>query len=314
MGCLVIKNGGAAALPEWKALFARLMPGLEVREWNDPALDPAQVTYALVWKPDPGRLAKMVNLKAILSAAVGVDHITSDPDWPKHVPLIRMGGEEPALQMADYVLWAVLSILRDAATWRVGQQDKVWTRQAGPARMSSEMHVGVMGLGSLGGPVATRLVQAGFRVSGWARHAKTLEGVTCYTGTEGLNDFLQACDTLVCLLPETPETIGMVTYEKLARLRRPAGLINVARGALVVETDLLRALDDGTLHMAVLDVFDAEPLPAASPLWAHSRVLVTPHAAAESSRPARAEYVASVIQALEQGRDVPLRYDPVKGY
>nr|WP_298797400.1 glyoxylate/hydroxypyruvate reductase A [uncultured Acetobacter sp.] len=314
MVCLVIKSGGLAALPEWKALFARLMPQLEVRDWDDPTLDPAHVDYALVWKPEPGRLAHMVNLKAILSAAVGVDHITCDPIWPKTVPLIRMGGEEPALQMEDYVLWAVFSILRDAPTWRVGQQDKVWTRQDGPARTSAEMTVGVMGLGSLGAPVAMRLARAGFKVFGWARHAKTLEGVTSYAGTKGLSTFLHACNTLVCLLPETPETIGVVTYDVLAQLRKPAGLINVGRGPLVVEADLLRALNDGTLHTAVLDVFYREPLPVVSPLWAHPRVLITPHAAADSSRPARAEYVASVIQALEQGKDVPLRYDPVRGY
>lgn len=314
MVCLVIKSGGAAALPEWKALFARLMPSLAVRDWNDPAVDPAHVDYALVWKPEPGRLAKMVNLKAILSAAVGVDHITCDPNWPKTVPLIRMGGELPAQQMEDYVLWAVFSILRDAPLWRTGQQEKVWTRQTGAARTSADMKVGVMGLGSLGAPVATRLVRAGFQVSGWARHARTLEGVTCYAGTKGLNRFLQGCDTLVCLLPETPETKGIVTYDVLAQLHKPAALINVGRGPLVVEADLLRALNDKTLHTAVLDVFEQEPLPASSSLWAHPRVLITPHIAAEASRASRAEYVAQVIRALEHGQDVPLRYDPARGY
>ncbi|GAN68778.1 2-hydroxyacid dehydrogenase [Acetobacter orleanensis] len=314
MVCLVIKNGGPAALPEWKALFAHLMPDLTVRDWGDPALKPSEVEYALVWKPEPGRLAEMVNLKAILSAAVGVDHITRDPDWPKAVPLIRMGGEEPVQQMEDYVLWAVFSILRDVPVWRVGQQDKVWARQDTPPRMSDSMRIGVMGLGSLGRPVAMRLARTGFQVSGWARHARTLEGVTCYAGPDGLIPFLQSCDTLICLLPETQETRAMVTYDMLAQLRKPAGFINVGRGPLVVEADLLRALDDGTLHAAVLDVFDREPLPASSLLWTHPRVLVTPHAAADASRSARAEYVASVIQALEQGRDVPLRYDPAKGY
>lgn len=311
---LVIRNGGAATLPEWQDLFARLMPGLVVQDWHDPALNPAEVDYALVWKPEPGRLADMVNLKAILSAAVGVDHITCDPDWPKDVPLIRMGGAEPAEQMADYVLWAVLSILRDVPVWRVGQQDRVWARQTTPARTAASMKVGVMGLGSLGSPVATRLVQAGFQVSGWSRRARTLEGVACYAGAEGFGAFLQACDTLVCLLPETPETRGIVTYDVLAHLRKPSGFINVGRGALVREPDLLRALNDGTLHTAVLDVFEKEPLPESSPLWTHPRVLVTPHAAADASRAARAEYVASVIQALEQGRNVPLRYDRARGY
>lgn len=315
MVCLAIKAGGRAVFPEWKALFAEFMPQLDVRDWYDPHLDLAAVQYALVWEPDPGRLAQMPNLKAVLSVAVGVDHITADPAWPRHVPIIRMGGEETATQMADYVQWAVFSLLREAPRWHVAQQERKWARRGTPpTRLSTQTRVGVMGLGSLGAHVAQRLVQAGFQVSGWARHEKRIDGVTCHAGQEGLPAFLHACDTLVCLLPETAETRGIITYDVLAQLKKPSGFINVGRGALVVEADLLRALQDNTLHGAVLDVFPTEPLPETSPLWQQPGVLITPHVASEASRAARARYSVSVIQALEQGQDVPLLYDPDRGY
>lgn len=315
MACLVVKAGGRSVFPEWKALFAELMPQLDVRDWYDSALDPTEVTYALVWEPDAGRLAQMPHLKAVLSVAVGVDHITADPNRPRHVPIIRMGGAETAIQMADYVQWAVFSLLREAPRWHTGQQERQWTRRGMPqTRLSTETRVGVMGLGSLGGHVAQRLVQTGFQVSGWARHEKYIEGVTCHTGPEGLPAFLGECDTLVCLLPETAETRGIITYDVLAQLKKPSGFVNVGRGALVVEVDLLRALQDETLHGAVLDVFSTEPLPETSPLWGQPGVLITPHVASEASRATRARYVVSVIQALEQGQDVPLRYDAERGY
>ena len=315
MVCLAVKAGGPGTFPEWKALFADLMPELEVKDWYDPALNPAQIDYVLVWQPEPGRLAQMGNLKAILSAAAGVDHILADPELPKALPIIRMGGDETATQMADYVRWAVFALLREAALWYGAQQAKQWARKnAPPTRLSSATRVGIMGLGNLGSFVASKLVAADFTVFGWARHQKQCEGVTCYAGPEGLVPFLQQCDTLVCLLPETPETKGLITYSLLQHLRKPAGFINVGRGPVVVEADLVRALQDGTLHGAVLDVFDTEPLPETSPLWAVPGVLITPHVASEASRPARARYVVSVIKALEAGESVPLTYNPAQGY
>ncbi|MFS8369487.1 2-hydroxyacid dehydrogenase [Acetobacter indonesiensis] len=315
MVCLAVKSGGRSAFGEWKSLFATLMPDLDVRDWYDPALDLPAVNYVLVWEPDAGRLAQMPNLKAILSAAAGVDHITSDPTWPRHVPIIRMGGEETAAQMADYVQWAVFSLLREAPRWHVAQKDRQWARRGmPPVRLASETRVGIMGLGHLGAAVAQCLARAGFQVSGWARTPKHCIGVECHAGVEALPAFLQECNMVVCLLPETPQTRGIVTYEVLSQLKKPSGFINVGRGSLVVEADLLRALQDETLHGAVLDVFPTEPLPASSPLWDQAGLLITPHVASEASRRARARYVAETITALESGKAVALRYDPERGY
>jgi glyoxylate/hydroxypyruvate reductase A len=171
-----------------------------------------------------------------------------------------------------------------------------------------------MGLGSLGGAVARRLTAAGFDVLGWSRTEHTIEGVSCFWGESQRAAFVAECHVLVCLLPETEQTRGLITYELLEQLRQPSGLVNVARGPIVVEADLLRALEEGILHGAVLDVFDHEPLPPGSPLWHAPRVMVTPHVASEASRPARARQVVQTIRALERGEAVPLRYDPALGY
>lgn len=315
MVCLAVKAGGPGSFEDWHSLFAQRMPQLDVRDWHDPTLNPAQVDYALVWQPEPGRLAQMTALKAILSVAAGVDHILADPMLPKTLPIVRMGGQETCLQMADYVRWAVFALLRDAPRWQAAQHAGHWAYKGKPpTRLSSQTQVGVMGLGNLGGFVASTLVQAGFKVLGWSRHAKELAGVQCYAGAADLNVFLQQCDIAVCLLPETPQTRGLMTYDRFAQLRKPSGFINVGRGDVVVEADLVRALQDGTLHGAVLDVFTTEPLPQQSPLWSTPGLLVTPHVASEASRPARADYVVSVLTALERGDAVPLLYNPAQGY
>ncbi|MBO1326928.1 glyoxylate/hydroxypyruvate reductase A [Acetobacter suratthaniensis] len=314
MTCLVVKAGGSRVFPQWKALFAELMPELEVREWDDPTLDPARIDYALVWQPEPGRLAAMPNLRAILSVAAGVDHVVSDPSWSRSIPLIRMGEEQTRGQMADYVLWAVLSLLRDVPRWQAAQAAAQWVRRECAPLLSSDLRVGVMGLGSLGEVVARRLVAAGFDVLGWSRSQHEIEGVTCFWGEGQQTAFVTECHVLVCLLPETDQTRGLITYELLQQLRQPSGLVNVARGPIVVEADLLRALEEGVLHGAVLDVFDHEPLPADSALWRAPRAIITPHIASEASRPVRARQVVQTLHALERGEDVPLRYDPVRGY
>ncbi|MFT9388004.1 MAG: glyoxylate/hydroxypyruvate reductase A, partial [Acetobacter sp.] len=131
MVCLVVKAGGARVFPRWQEIFARVAPELDVREWDDPTLDPAAIDYALVWQPERGRLAAMPNLKAILSVAVGGDHVTCDPTWSRAIPLIRMGDDEIRVQMADYVIWAVLSLTRDATRWQQGQAGRQWVRRAG---------------------------------------------------------------------------------------------------------------------------------------------------------------------------------------
>jgi len=313
MTCLAIKSGGAAALPEWAAAFGALMPDLKVIGWADACAAPEQVDFVLAWEPEGAVLQRMTGLKAIISSAAGVDHITRDPQWPRDVPLYRMGDAELGPQMADYVLWASLCCLRRTWTWQNAQQRREWLPFAGN-RLATDTTVGVMGLGNLGRDVARHLVGAGFRVAGWARSQHTVPGVACYAGEQGFLPFLGALDILVCLLPATPETHGILGARTFAALPRGACVINVGRGSHLMAEDLLAALDAGQVGGAVLDVFAPEPLAAESPLWSHQRVIVTPHAAAEASRPAKAAHGVTVMQAVLRGEEAPLRYRPERGY
>lgn len=313
MTCLAVKSGGREALAEWKTAFARVMPELDVIGWDEAREAPERVDFVLAWAPEGAILRRMTGLKALISSGAGVDHITGDPLWPRHVPLYRMGDVELGPQMAEYVIWAALCCLRRAWTWRNAQREHDWLAFTGN-RLAGETTVGVMGLGNLGREVAARLSAVGFRVAGWARSKHDLPGIDCHAGAEGFALFLASTEILVCLLPATPETNGILGASTFAALPRGACVINAGRGSHMIEGDLIAALQDGRLDGAVLDVFPQEPLPPESPLWSHPNVIVTPHAAAEASRPAKAEYAARVIRDVLNGVEAPLRYHPERGY
>ncbi len=310
---LLVNSGGEAAVPEWQAEFRAVAPHLDVRWWQDPAVDLTEVAYVFVWSPTPGWLARLTGLRLILSSGAGVDHITADPDWPQHVGIVRMGGAETAQRMGEWVCLAALALLRDLPAAIAGQAARRWVEMPS-GRTAPETRVGVMGLGNLGAAAAVMLRGLGFRVSGWSRTPKRLAGVECFAGAEERDVFLAGADILVCLLPDTAETRGAVRAETIALLPPGAGVVNAGRGGHVVLADLLAALDAGRLCGAVLDVFEAEPLPGDAAVWGHPRVIVTPHVASMASRRARAGYVAEAIAAFE-GRRTPINlYNPSRGY
>lgn len=310
---LLVNSGGEAAVAEWQAHFRQAAPGLDVRWWNDPSVPAEAVRYALVWEPDPGRLAAMVNLKLILSTAAGVDHITRDATWPRHVPLVRMGGEETAQRMGEYVCLSTLALLRDFRRVTLAQAEQRWDYFENP-RCAVDVRVGVMGLGNLGARAAAMLSGLGFQVAGWSRTPKSLPGIACYAGPDERDAFLARSDILVCLLPDTADTRGAIRAETLALLPAGAAIVNAARGAHLVLPDLMDALETRQVSAAVLDVFETEPLPPGHPAWTHPRITVTPHMASLASRSARSRYVAGVIAAFERGEALPNLYDPVRGY
>lgn len=310
---LLVKSGGAAALPEWRSLFAAVAPQLDVRLFGDPAVDPAEVGYVLVWEPTPGHLARMPNLRLICSSGAGVDHILADPDLPRHVPILRMGSDEARQRMGEYVSLACLSLLRDMKRVLVAQAAGRWDN-FDPERTAAETRVGIMGLGNLGRRAAEMLRGLGFAVSGWTRTPRDVPGVECHAGAEQRDIFLRGADILVNLLPDTPDTRGVIDAATLARLPAGAGVVNAGRGPQLVVADLIAALDSGHLSGAMLDVFDTEPLPAESPLWTHPKVIVSAHVASNSSRRSRAHYVADAIAAFERGEALPNMYDPIRGY
>jgi len=312
-GVMLVKSGGVAAMPDWRAQFARFCPALDVRYWNDSTVDPDSVRYVLVWEPDLGRLAAYRNLRVIFSSAAGVDHLTRDPDLPRHVPIVRMGAGEAAQTMGEFVCLAALALLRDYRRIVDAQLRRRWDPFDAP-RTALQTHVGILGLGNLGRRAAAMLQALGFSVAGWARGPRIEPGIPIAAGMDALPDFLAATDILVGLLPETPETAGLINAERIACLPQGASIINAGRGSLIVMDDLIVALDAGHLSGAVLDVFDTEPLPPEHPAWRHPRIGITSHLAGFASRPARAAYVAEALAAHTQGREMPNLYKPERGY
>jgi len=300
-------------MPEWQSLFAACAPQIEVRWWDDRSVDPAAVRYVLVWDPEPGRLAALPNLQVIFGSGAGVDFITRDPDLPRHVPLMRMATSGAAQRMGEFVCWAALSLLKGARRIGANQAARKW-EYFEPEHTAHETTVGLMGLGHMGSRAAEMLLGLGFPVIGWSRGRKTIPGVVSYAGDSERDAFLARARLLVCLLPSTDETRGIIAAPLLAKLPRGAGLVNVGRGSHQKFGDIVAALDSGQLGGAVLDVFEQEPLPAEHPAWVHPGILVTPHLASLPSRRERAEHVARGIALHEAGATLPNLYDHGRGY
>ncbi|HTC07362.1 MAG TPA: glyoxylate/hydroxypyruvate reductase A [Acetobacteraceae bacterium] len=313
MTLLLVKSGGEVAFPEWQAHFATYAPHLAVRWWEDPSVDPDTVDYIVVWEPQPGRIARMRNLKVIFSSAAGVDHIVRDPDLPQHLPIVRMATTENAQTMGEYVCLAALSILRDHQRMMELQAMRGWV-EFEASRTAPDTRVGILGLGHLGVAAARMLCGLGFQVHGWSRGRKIVEGVKSYAGEAELESFLAHTDILVGLLPDTPATRGLINARRIAMLPKGAGVINAGRGTLIVIPDLIAALDSRHLDSAVLDVFETEPPDPDHPVWEHPRITVTSHIAGYATRRDRAAAVARNIAAFERGDPLPNVYNPERGY
>lgn len=295
----------------WVPALEKHLQGREVRLWPDVG-ELSDIEYALVWHPPQGFLASLPNLKAIFSVGAGVDHIAADPERPKHLPVIRMVEEGLTAGMTEFVVMQVLHHHRHMLAYRRQAEERVWREISQvPAH---QRRVSILGLGVLGQDAARMLVRFGFDVAGWSRSPKQVEGVTCYHGQQGLDEMLSRSDILVCLLPLTPATEGILNADLFARLPRGACLINVGRGGHQVEKDLLAALDSGQLAEATLDVFEEEPLPADSPLWQHPQIVMTPHVASMTMPDTAARSVGENVARMERG-EAPLNVvDFERGY
>ena len=295
----------------WRAQLTRLTQELEVRVWPEIG-DPAAIDYALVWRPEPGFLASLPNLKLILSLGAGVDHLLGDPRLPLHLPILRLVDPHMTDAMSEYVTLQVLRLHRRDLDYRSQQQARVWREL--DQRNAAERRVGILGLGELGQDAAKKLKALGFDVAGWSRSEKAVEGVRSYAGAAGLAPLLGRSEIIVCLLPLTAETEGILNKRTLALLPKGAALVNAARGAQLVEEDLLAALASGQISAAVLDVFREEPLPVDHPFWHHPRVVVTPHIAAFTNPATASPIILDNIRRFEEGRPLLNRVDPARGY
>ena len=295
---------------EWARFFAERAPDVPFRLWPDVG-DPAEVRYLVAWVPPDDIATTFPNLELVFSVGAGVDQFDVTK-LPAHLPLVRMLEPGIAETMVEYVTMAVLALHRDLLDFISQQKKQVWHEiRITPAK---RRRVGVMGLGQLGQAALDRLRAFGFPLLGWNRSPREIEGVTCYAGVGSLPDFLSQTDILVCLLPLTDETRGILNAELFARLPRGAGLVNVGRGPHLVEADLLAALDSGVLSGAVLDVTDPEPPPAGHPFWSHPRILLTPHNASMTTPDTAVDFVLDVIDRHRRGDELPGLVDRTRGY
>lgn len=273
----ILLSTKANAMADWRDALLACDPALDIRLFPD-AGDPAEVEAAVCWtQHDMAELRRYPNLRLIVSMGAGVDHLLRPPGPPPGIPVARLKDERLTAGMAEWVLLNVLRFHRQDLDYRALQAQRIWEEL--PAPETAERRIGFLGLGELGLAAARLCATLGFPVHGWTRRPRAVGGIETFHGEEGLRAMLGRTDILVCLLPLTPETRGVLHRGTLALLPRGAFLINGARGGHVVQEDLLAALESGQVGAAALDVFEPEPLPPDHPFWGHPRVVMTPHAA-----------------------------------
>jgi glyoxylate/hydroxypyruvate reductase A len=260
----------------WQALFAEHAPDIEWRAWPDIG-NPEEVEYLAAWRAPDDLEQVLPNLKVLFALSAGVDQLDLSR-LPPELPVVRLLDPGITRGMCEYASWAVLSLHRDMLRYRQQQVARCW--QAHLLQPAGNRRVGLMGLGTQAQQILATLAPLGFALSGWARSTHQIAGVDCYAGQSQLPAFLSQCDILLCVLPLTEQTQGILDRQLFAQLPRGAALINMGRGAHLVEEDLLEALDSGQLSGAVLDVLHEEPAPADHPFWDHPQVVLTPHIAA----------------------------------
>lgn len=299
----------------WAEAFSKaLAPYPVVRRGDD--FDPADVRYVFVWKPRPDAFDGLTGLEAVLSLGAGVDALIKHPKLPD-APLVRFVDDDLSQRMSDYVVAHVTMHHRVYTRFRADQRAKRWSQFYPPA--ASESTVGIMGMGVLGQDAAQRLKPLGFTLRSWSRTRKAIEGVECFAGNAELDTFLSGTDILVNLLPLTPETTGILNYQTFKKLRRDnlqggPVIINAARGGHQREGDIVKALADGTLGAASLDVFEQEPLPQDSPLWEIENCYITPHIAAISDEKSGVRYFSKIIAQHRAGQPLINVVDRERGY
>ncbi|MCL7942506.1 glyoxylate/hydroxypyruvate reductase A [Marinobacter sp. ATCH36] len=295
----------------WTVPIQALLPEAEVHVWDadGPAVD---ADYAIVWQPPEELFERETGLKAVFNLGAGIDGLLAVPNLPPNLPVVRLEDAGMSAQMAEYVLHQLLEASRGMETYREQQREGVWKIHRPIKR--SEWPVGVMGLGHIGKRVARTLADLDYRVNGWARSDHSLDKVTTFAGADSLDAFLGSTRVLVNTLPLTDETRDILDHRHLSQLIPGAVVINVGRGEHLVEDDLLRAIDDGHVARASLDVFRQEPLPADHPFWQRPEITITPHISARTLRDATLEQITGKIRAHHNGEPITGIVDTSRGY
>lgn len=296
---------------QWLPGLQAALPDVKFSVWDESG-KPTGAQIALVWQPPASLFTHETGLKTIFNLGAGVDAILALPTLPRDVRIVRLEDAGMSAQMTEYVIHALTSITRNFGEYARRQSDHGWTTLDEVPR--SQWSVGVLGLGVVGARVATTLAALEYPVAGWSRSQKTVEGVRTYCGKEGLADFLGATRVLVNVLPLTDETRNMIDGALLNQLQPGAIVINVGRGASLVEADLLAALESGQVRAAALDVFQTEPLPADHPFWSHPRVSITPHIAARTLREETIAQLAAKLSQIARGESISGVVQRDRGY
>ncbi|MCO6418426.1 glyoxylate/hydroxypyruvate reductase A [Siccirubricoccus sp. KC 17139] len=301
-----------SAMAGWRDALLALDPALDIRLHPD-AGDPAAIEAVVMWTGyDLAALRRFPNLRLVVSMGAGVDHLMRPPGPPPGVPVARLVDTRLTQGMTEWVLLNVLRFHRQDPEYRAQQAAALWHEL--PAPDTAQRRIGLLGLGALGGDAAAKLRALGFPVMGWSRRPKALPDIETFHGEDGLRTMLARSDILVCLLPLTAETRGLLNAERLTLLPRGAFLLNAARGGHVVQPDLLAALGSGQIAGAALDVTEPEPLPPEHPFWRHPRVVLTPHAASITIPASAAPQVVENLHRLREGRPLINLVDFAAGY
>ncbi|AOY89234.1 glyoxylate/hydroxypyruvate reductase A [Marinobacter salinus] len=295
----------------WTAPIKALLPEAEVYVWNPegPVID---ADYAIVWQPPAELFERERKLKAIFNLGAGIDGLLAVPNLPAGLTIVRLEDAGMSVQMAEYVLHQLLEASREMEVYREQQRNGIWKIHRPIKR--ADWPVGVMGLGQIGKKVARTLADLDYRVYGWARSEHTLEHITTFAGRKSLREFLKQTRVLVNTLPLTDETRNIIDYDALADLQPGAVVINVGRGEHLVDDDLLKALDDGLVARASLDVFRNEPLPSDHPFWTRREITITPHISARTLRDATLEQITGKIRDHARGQPITGIVDTSRGY
>ena len=312
MTILVAASFDEAEQRAWWPALESALPGERLVRDVDAGVDPADIDIALVANPPSGALRGLPKLRLIQSLWAGVDKLLADASVPADVPLARMVDPSMNETMAETALWATISLQRGFFDYSAQQLAAEW-RQHGLKR-PGDLRVAVLGLGQMGCCTARALVRQGYRVSGWSTRKTQVDGVVTHAGASALQLALASADVVINLLPLTPATRGLFNAATLAQMPRGASLVNLARGAHVVDADLLRALDEGHLARAVLDVFHTEPLPREHAFWAHPKITVLPHVAAPTDPRSAAPIAAANVRALRAAAPLANLVDRSRGY
>lgn len=295
----------------WTNLIQQHLPEADIQVWRS-EMPSCGADYAIVWHPPTALFDREQQLKAVFNLGAGVDALVQVPNLPRNVPVVRLEDAGMSVQMAEYVAYHVIGISRDMDFYREQQAAKLWNLRRPIER--SDWPVGVLGLGHIGQRVARTLAALDYPVSGWARSAHSIAGVRSFAGEAELDAFLGETRVLINTLPLTESTRNLIDYSVLAKLRPDAVVINVGRGEHLVDEDLCRAIEEGRVARAVLDVFREEPLPTSHPFWQMPQVTITPHVSARTLREATIAQIAEKIVALEKGEAISGVVDIQRGY